>query len=251
MLVPSFGNYFASQVYHTCQQTTRPHVSMSYASWVPRLFPSDKAYANYWKSRETCIRKLLNRHSITVKSRKNDTVMHFRCGDVPFSLHRIYRMPSINYLEFVVKHMKRRHVIRANIYWTLSHANDMTRYSGCVSMLQDIKKYFLSRGVYITIIDEKNAMKTLNIFGDANILVSLVPSSFAFSVGVVKGSNFISPFLGLSGIEGENTLDVVNKTRAKLMAKSLHWVMSTDESLAPGQLFKFNSSSDALVHSDP
>jgi len=108
-------------------------------------------------------------------------------------------------------------------------------------MLQDIKNYFLSRGVYITIIDEKNAEKTLNIFGDANILISLVPSSFAFSVGVVKGSNFISPFLGLSGIEGENTLDVVNKTRAKIMVKQLHWVMSTDESLAPGQLFKFNS----------
>ena len=241
MLPPNFGNHFASQVYHTCQPRTRPHVTLSLASWVPRLFPSDEAYANYWKmkSRQTCMIKLLKSYSIHVGGTKNDTVMHFRCGDVPFSSHRIYRMPSINYLNFVVKHMKRRHVIRANIYWTLSHTNNMTIYRGCVSMLQDIKKYFLSRGVYITIFDEKNAMKTLNIFGDANILISLVPSSFAFSVGVLKRSNYISPFLGLSGIEGENTLDVVNKTRAETMVKQLHWVMSTDKSLPPGQLFKF------------
>lgn len=241
MLPSSFGNYFASQVYHTCQPTTRPHISLSYASWVPRLFPRDQTYASYWKHRQKCVKELLKTHSIYIRSSKNSSVMHFRCGDVPFIPHRIYRMPSINYLNFVVKQMKIRHVRQANIYWTLSHTKNMRNYRDCNFMLQNVKTYFLSKGVMITIVDEKNPLKTLNIFGDANLLVSLVPSSFAFSVGVAKGSKFISPFLGLSGVEGKNTLDVVNKTRARIMAKSLHWVMSTSESLEPGQFFKFNS----------
>lgn len=237
MLPHSFGNYFASQVYRVCEPTTRPKVSPSYASWVPRLFPSDNAYAHYWTSRQRCAQKLLKGHSIHIDNINNASVMHFRCGDVPFNLHRIYRMPSIDYLNFVADEMKKRHVRRADIYWTLSHTNNMTLKVDCNRMLHDIRIYLGSRGLYITIVNEKNSLKTLNIFGTAKVLVSLVPSSFAFSVGVVKGLNFFSPFLGLSGVAGENTLDVVNETRAIKMSKLVPWVMSTRQSLAPGRLF--------------
>tara|TARA_B100000945_G_scaffold263223_1_gene221971 strand:+ start:1596 stop:2051 length:456 start_codon:yes stop_codon:yes gene_type:complete len=146
-------------------------------------------------------------------------------------------MPSINYLNFIVDEMIKRHVNKAKIYWTLSQTNNLTRKNDCNKMLDDIKKHFDFRGVFITIVDERNELKTLNMFGDAKMLVSLVPSSFSFSVGVVKGSNFISPFLGLSGVEGENTLDIVNKTRAITMAKSLPWIMYTQQSLPPGKIF--------------
>ena len=59
MIPKNFGNYFASQVYHICQ-SPRPKILLTYATWVPRLFPSDYAYVIYWRNRQQCIKKILN-----------------------------------------------------------------------------------------------------------------------------------------------------------------------------------------------
>ena len=146
--------------------------------------------------------------------------MHFRCGDVPFDKHRVYRMPSVPYLNFVAGYMSDHNISQANIYWAPAHTKNQNHIKGCLAMLTDLKGFFATKDIRVTFVNELDPWKTLNAFSQAKLLVGLVPSSFVFSVGVARDMSFITPFLGLSRVKGKNTLDVVDAKRAWNMAQN-------------------------------
>ena len=183
--------------------------------------------------------RLLKSHDIDVRPAQQGAVLHFRCGDVPFAFHRVYRMPSPAFLRFVGQELSARRIRNASLYWTLSHSSVADHARQCKEMVSAISRQ-LAASTDVRWFDEPDARKALQAFAAARTLVSLVPSSFSFVVGVVA-EDYISPFLGLSGVEGPRTLDVVNATRARALARRVHWTMSTRESLAPGAVFRRNS----------
>ena len=232
-LPDSFGNYAVESVFRTCTGAHRlSSTRMPYATWLPRLFMSDEEYAAYWAQRTVCLKGMLKRFGIRVHPTEG-VVLHFRCGDVPFDSHRVYRMPSPAFLRFVNQHLRARKIQNASLYWTLSHSANTNNARQCEEMVSTIIRQLTS--VAVRWVDEPDPRKALQAFGATRTLVSLVPSSFSFVVGVVAG-DYISPFLGLSGVEGRRTLDVENKTRARSLARRVHWTMSTLESLAPGEV---------------
>lgn len=239
-LPDSFGNYAVERVFRSCAGAHRlslnsvrdPLSRMPYTSWLPRLFASDVAYAAYWAQRAACLKGLLARFGIDVRPR-GGAVLHFRCGDVPFDHHRVYRMPSPAFFQFLDQQLRARSVQNASLYWTLSHSANANHARRCNDMVRAIGRRLPS--VTVRRVDEPDPRKALQAFGAARTLVSLVPSSFSFVVGVVVG-DYISPFLGLSGVEGKRTLDVTNATRAHALARAVHWTMSTHESLPPGEV---------------
>ncbi len=236
-LPSSFGNYFASQVYFQCERPKNFNIVSTFATWVPRLFPSDNAYASYWIKRRRCAQRLLqSKYLIRIDEIQNTSVMHFRCGDVPFNRHRIYRMPSVPYLDYVAHHVAYNNLSKAEIYWTPSHTNNQTNIKSCIAMLTQLEQFFKAKHISIKVVDEPNAWRSLHAFSKAKLLVSLVPSSFVFSVGVTRGMHFITPFLGLSRVEGIETLDVVDTKRARDLASIVPWIMSTHQSLPVGQV---------------
>lgn len=239
MKIPSsFGNHVATQIFHSCGSMHRPTTSMSYATWVPRLFKSDTQYAYYWRDRKSCVNNILEKYKIKHNNSHNLT-LHFRCGDVPFSKHRIYRMPSYAFLNSLTTHLKNNNIVQGTIYSKFNIKNSSKHYSVCMDMVTNIKNYFEKKNMNINFVKESSTLKTLQRFAQSRFLVSLVPSSFSFVVGV-SGQHFITPFLGLSGVEGDKTLDNINHTRAKMLAKKLHWTMITEESLPPGKILTRN-----------
>lgn len=145
-------------------------------------------------------------------------------------------MPSVPYLDFVARHMSDNNVSESSIYWTPSHTKDPANIKSCVAMLARLKLFFETKHITIRLVNEPDAWKTLDAFSRAKLLVALVPSSFAFSVGVTRGTDFVTPFLGLSQVEGEGTLDVVDTKRAHDMARMVPWIMSTHQALPVGQV---------------
>lgn len=232
----NFGNYAVERVARGCIGVRRaPTNKLPYALWLPRLFGSDDAYADYWKTRTACVKRLLSRFGIGVGFTAGptwDAALHFRCGDVPFDPHRVYRMPSPAFLRFVNRELHRRRILNASIHWTLSQTNNEAHGRKCRRMVRTITRQLTS--VDARWVDEPDPHKTLQAFAAARTLISLVPSSFSFIVGVAA-EDYVSPFLGLSGVEGARTLDVTNVTRARALARRVHWTMSTHQSLAPGR----------------
>jgi len=97
-------------------------------------------------------------------------------------------------------------------------------------MTNAIIKYFSTKNISLNFKYQKDSLKTLQRFAQSRYLISLVPSSFSFIVGVFL-KNYVTPFLGFPGVEGSKTLDNTNHTRSIIFSRKLHWTMLTNQSL--------------------
>ena len=141
-------------------------------------------------------------------------------------------MPSYNYLKYTSTYFKSNNITNITILWKVSHA-PLSRAPKCEAMLSVLKEFYNKQHIHVNMSNKTDAITTLKYFLNSKNLVSLVQSSYSFVAGSCKDNNFITPYMGLSGIPH---LDDYDMKRAKKLSEMVHWNMFYLESLKPHEI---------------
>jgi hypothetical protein len=187
--------------------------------WERQYWKSDLAYAKYWS--EVVERKLV--HESTHRFAVPTAVFHFRCSDVPFNGHTAYRMPSVEFLQFVrqklIEHRIKLCIVTTCWTWPawpkVSYKHTVRIKRECPTYSTALAQHLKSDSHYQTVTRlclTNNA--TQRLFHMADVLISH-GSTFSMIPGLAKGKRFISDYPG-SLTEG------ADKTS---LSQAVHWTM--------------------------
>ena len=202
--------------------------------WERQFWKTDSAYAKYWE--EVAERKLVRESSERFKV--PTAVFHIRCGDVPFTGHPAYRMPSIEFVQFVRQQLIQNGIKLCIVTscWTwpnweqISYKNNIRRKKECPKYTAALTQALKADQHYETITRlclTNNA--TQHIFHMADVLINH-GSTFSFIPGLAKEKRFISDYPG-------EISDVADKTSLK---NAVHWTMF-DGPMIDATMFSDNS----------
>ena len=131
---------------------------------------------------------------------------HFRCSDVPFIMNPDYPLPRAEFLEYAMGVARerapatRRVVIESCGHHQSHHGRDIAPHQAsqvsCGTLATELRDYLRREWPDYTVdlVCHPEAESVRRMLG-ARVLIMTVPSSFAFSSGVQKGKDFVTPKL--------------------------------------------------------
>ncbi len=172
--------------------------------WLAR-FSSERAYVDAAECGVPRLRELFAKRGLAPI--EDDVVyVHFRCSDVPFIFHSQYPLPRAEFLEYAMGVARarapgtRRVVLESCGHHKSLNGRDLEAPKAnqvvCARFATELRDYMAGRWPDYTfdLVCHPEAESVRRMLG-ARVLIMTVPSSFAFTSGVQKGKDFVTPKL--------------------------------------------------------